>query len=491
MRNLLIPLSLLLVLMASAPAQKTSLSGAPDPAMSVDERWETNIPGLLEKSDVPGISIALVKNRKLIYENNFGVKNSETKELVKSDTVFEAASLSKPVVAYAVLQLVDAGKIDLDTPLNKYLGDDYDIRGDRRIDLITARHVLSHTAGFPNWRPRGAKNLPITFTPGEKFGYSGEGFVYLAKTVEKITGWELNEFIRKTVFVPLKMEASSFSWEKEFYQKKVFNHDAFGRPTNQNAEREVNAAASLHTTAADYARFVLAVLEGRGLREATRKAMLAPHTYVDREKAPGVAWGLGWGLELAGDGKHFFHWGDNGNNKSFILAGEKSGDAVVFFTNGANGLSFVSEIIQLAGFGPERPSVAWLDYERFDSPAARLQKAIVKQGAETALLEYRERKTKNPSAAISERHLNRLGYRLLRAKKIGAAIGVFRQNALDHPESANVWDSLAEGHMKNGDKKLAVKYYRMSLKLDPGNKNAVEMIKQMEKQSQLSSENER
>jgi len=139
--------------------------------------------------------------------------NAATKKPVTNETVFEAASLSKPVFAYGVLKLVDQGKLDLDTPLNKYLGNNYDVVDDPRINLITARHVLSHTSGFPNWRDNDrTKNLLIHFTPGDKWSYSGEGMVYLSKVIEKITGLSLEDFMQQTVLQPLGMTSSSYIW---------------------------------------------------------------------------------------------------------------------------------------------------------------------------------------------------------------------------------------------------------------------------------------
>ncbi len=149
-------------------------------------RLEQLIPQLMKDGDVPGLSIALARGGELVWHKGFGVKNTKTNEPVTDGTVFEAASLSKPVFAYAVLKLVDAGKFDLDKPLNQYLPGNYDVGDDSRLGLITARHVLSHTPGFPNWRPRGGA-LKIHFTPGDRFSYSGEGFVYLSKVIEHVT----------------------------------------------------------------------------------------------------------------------------------------------------------------------------------------------------------------------------------------------------------------------------------------------------------------
>ena len=105
--------------------------------MSFFHRLEIDIPVLLEKSDVPGMSIALIRDGRVVWSKGFGVSNGVTKKPVTNKTIFEAASLSKPVFAYAVLRLVDEGKLNLDTPLNKYLGNNYDVVGDGRINLIT------------------------------------------------------------------------------------------------------------------------------------------------------------------------------------------------------------------------------------------------------------------------------------------------------------------------------------------------------------------
>jgi CubicO group peptidase (beta-lactamase class C family) len=127
----------------------------------------------MARARVPGLAIALVADTRLVWNGTFGWANSATGAPVTQETVFEAASLSKPVFAYAVLQLVDAGVLELDVPLVRYLPGGYDVGEDPRVAQITARHVLSHRTGFPNWRAPGTP-LTINFAPGERFSYSGE-----------------------------------------------------------------------------------------------------------------------------------------------------------------------------------------------------------------------------------------------------------------------------------------------------------------------------
>jgi CubicO group peptidase (beta-lactamase class C family) len=181
----------------------------------------------MKDGDVPGLSLAVVKDGRVLFHGAFGAKDVSTGARVGDDTIFEAASLSKPVFAYAVAKLVDARKLDLDTSVSKYLPGDY--VDDPRLRLITVRHVLSHTTGFPNWRPDGQR-LKIHFAPGERFSYSGEGFVYLQKAVERSTGETLEALMKRLVFEPLRMTSSSYVWEERFEGRKATGHDATGNP---------------------------------------------------------------------------------------------------------------------------------------------------------------------------------------------------------------------------------------------------------------------
>jgi Beta-lactamase len=289
------------------------------------------------------------------------------------------------VFAHAVLQLLDQGDLSLDAPLGSYLPD-Y-LPSDDRVSSITARQILSHSGGFPNWRNSDVP-LKTYFQPGERFSYSGEGFLYLQKAVEAITGEKLHVLAARLVLQPFEMTRSSFIWDWSFDQNRAYPHDAFGRPALGGKPGEGNAAGSLQTTAADFARFLLSVLDGAQLRPETVQAWFRPqidirHPSIQNlaptqdEAATGVAWGLGWGLESA-EG-NFFHWGDNGAFKAFTIGSMQSRNAFVCFLNGASSLTIMPEFV--AAFMPgDRPSLAWLDYGRHDSPTRRLLDSARAQG---------------------------------------------------------------------------------------------------------------
>ena len=237
-------------------------------------RWPSAraIPGLMRVSDVPGLSMAVVQNGRVIWAGAFGTVNDSARTPLDAETIFEAASLSKPVFAYIVLRLVDRGEFDLDRPLFEMLAYPR-LAHDERYKRITARMVLSHGTGLPNW---GGEKLTLQFDPGTAYGYSGEGFVFLQKVIEHVTGRSLDELARREVFQPLGMTRSSFVWQERFAGNAAYAKDWLWNVAPVNRYAEANAAASLLTTATDYARFVAAVLTGRGLSPGRWREFLTP-----------------------------------------------------------------------------------------------------------------------------------------------------------------------------------------------------------------------
>ncbi len=454
-------------------------------------RLQAGLPTWLDAAIVPGAQVALVQGGKTAWRGAFGVANADTKVPVTDDSVFEAASLTKPVVAYAVLKLVAAGRLDLDTPLVTWLPGPYDVGESERLKQVTARHVLSHSAGFPNWRAAG-RPLSIHFTPGDRFSYSGEGFVYLAAVVERITGETTEAVVRRLVFEPLGMTASSLVWQARYETAKVFGHDLIGAVAGRNTPWRPNAAASLHTTATDYARFVTAVMLGQGLPPALAAEMRRPHTRPDERgintatlppsgtPAAGLAWGLGWGLEQDGDGWAVWHWGDNGPAKAFVYGVPRTQTAVVAFFDGHNGLAVVPDLLSAVVGPAPRPSLAWLKIERPSPVFSAFVRTLRNEGAARAIEGYRASRTGGAAApALSEDLVNTLGYALLRQKKLTDAVAVFEQNVADHPGSWNVYDSLGEALAEAGKVTEAIAAYERSVSLNPANAAGTEALKRL------------
>src|SRR5580698_2147898 len=223
-KSLLLPCLFVLVV-SKLFAQPTSIQ-RPDGTTISTNQVDAIIKKLMDTADVPGLQLGVINSNKLSYVNSYGFKDKSKNEMNDTSTCFYAASLSKSLFAYIVMQLVDQGLIDLDKPLYTYLPkplteyDNYkDLAGDDRWKLITPRMCLDHTTGFPNWRqfnPHGNKKLEIFFTPGSRYAYSGEGIYLLQLVVETVTKKGMETLAQENVFKPFGMTRTSYLWQPAF-----------------------------------------------------------------------------------------------------------------------------------------------------------------------------------------------------------------------------------------------------------------------------------
>ena len=393
-------------ILAALPSARALAAECKDTASSSwipSDTFLAELPRIMQAFAVPGVGIAVVEDGTVAWSRGFGMANAQTRAPIDARTVFEDASLSKPVFAYLVMQLVGQGRIDLDAPLVNYRRPDY--LGDHPwIALITARDVLRHTTGLPDWRksPATEKLVPMV-KPGTRINYSGEAFVWLQLVVEAITGQSLDETMQVHLFGPAGMRDSSYAWNADLAARSVYGHpahdrvdtgaprqvireqwgvaqqvaDRWGKPLSawkyEDAERAMpevlalapsglvtwpgdilaNAAASLRTTVQDYATFLSLMMAGRQraaweISEAARQAMLTPQISL-----PG-RWtekGLGWNTEQTRDGPVFYHSGSNsGIFKNFAVGDAQRRRGIVVLTNGGSG-SFVHQRVVRAATG--------------------------------------------------------------------------------------------------------------------------------------------
>ncbi|HUG28248.1 MAG TPA: serine hydrolase, partial [Gemmatimonadales bacterium] len=462
---------------SSAAAQGVGVAahGEPLTGPALIAELARRVPQLQAEAIVPGVAVALVEGGQVAWTGEFGVLSTRSKAKVTSETVFEAASLSKPVFAYAVLQLVERGILDLDVPLTTYTGRRY-IEGDPLLDRITARHVLSNTTGFPNWRPRQAQ-LQVHFTPGERFSYSGEGYAYLQEAVEYTTGKPLEVLMQELVFEPLAMTSSSFIWRSIHEDRKATGHDEIGQPNIRREPPAAEAASSLHTTATDYARFVAALMRRETLTARTYDDMWSPQVTLDatcmicigqemRSPSASLAWGLGWGLETATADTTIWHWGDNQDMHAFVLAIPARQQALVVLTNGENGITLIPAL-SASLLGRPHSAYEWLRVGPTSTPVRRLQVALVRRG-NAAMTDYVRRRESLPMGErITESEMTALGHELVNDGRVDLAITVFRQNSVDYPLRLHHMVHLGGAHLLVGDRGRALEAFERILALDP------------------------
>jgi CubicO group peptidase (beta-lactamase class C family) len=271
---------------------------------------------------------------------------------IHANPVFQAASLSKPVIAFAALNLVRDGRLDLLAPVSRYLPDGYVHRqnpfgeaSDHQVDLVPARTLaripvatlLNHSSGLPNWT-RGA--LSPEFVPGERWQYSGEGYVVLQAVISAVTGLDIESFVSRYVFGPLDMRHSRLRLTEDIREQVVDGTSRFGG-VSQFDFHEPNAAASLYTTAADYANLVSALLADNALLALT---VANP---IPTERELGLAWGCGWGTETAAGGPYLWHWGNNPGFRAFAIVSVSSGNGFVLLTHSERGMPLAAPLARL------------------------------------------------------------------------------------------------------------------------------------------------
>jgi CubicO group peptidase (beta-lactamase class C family) len=370
---------------ASSQQALRRLDGTTEPV----ERVEVSIEEIMARAGVTGLSCAIINDSRVVYRRGFGLRDRSGDAPNDERTVFAAASFSKTVFAYLVMLLVEEGVLDLDTPLQDYVGQPLaehprytDLAGDDRAGRITARTVLSHTTGFPNWRfLRDDGRLVILFEPGSRFSYSGEGIALLQMVIEQLTGSDLEALI----FRPLGMKHTSYVWQDAFEVNHAVPHDEYERPKRVRKRREAEAAGSLQSTAADYARFLVALLNPGPASPALVDSMLTPQIAIRSERmfgpgawrdsdeeagAPDLSWALGWGVFDSEAGKAFFHTGHDFGWQNYAVVYRDRGIGVVLMSNSDNFESVAREIAAVA-IGDTYSPFDWLGYPRFDPDRRR------------------------------------------------------------------------------------------------------------------------
>ena len=261
------------------------------------------------------------------------------------DTVFNVASITKTVTATLTLKLVSQGRWNLDEPLAHYWVDP-DVKEDPRAQRLTTRHVLTHETGFPNWRWEAKdKRLAFSAEPGQKYGYSGEGFEYLRRALERKFHEPLESLAQSLVFGPLGMVDTHYTWIGAGQETRfALAHDEHGAALAPDHNAEANAADLLKTTVGDYGRFLVAAAKGEGLTPEIYTQMIAPTVSVKANSFMGLGWQI---YSELGDGEFALaHSGSDQGVKTLALYLPKSGEGLIIFTNSENGTRIYPDLVR-------------------------------------------------------------------------------------------------------------------------------------------------
>jgi len=450
------------------------------------------LPALLENAHVPGVSIALVENARLSWQQAFGVKSSTGSAAVCIDTLFEAASLTKPLFAYLCLRFVDRGLLDLDRPLVDYLdratiereltGHPLDLTGFRRdwFAQITARQVLSHSSGMPHTE-RG-EPLPLFFTPGSHFKYSATGYVFLQRVIEQLEASPLEQIAEQEVFCPLGMHHSALVWRPQFAADAADGHDLRSRPEAMRRYTRANAAASLYTTAGDYGRFIAALLGGKGISASSRKALCSPQVKIRQDES----WGLGFGISHHTTGDALWQWGDYRIFQNLVIAWPQQDAALIYLSNSNNGLGMRDAIVRSL-MGPQfRTSSILSGYPNYDAPSVRFAWRALEESIESAMQQLASRN--NHNQPLDGAVLCELARQLQADKRLEDAVTVGELNVAANPAQPASYACLADAYQqrgKRGDQAQALAHYRQVVDMiSSGSQGDPRFLGQLKRQAQ-------
>ncbi|MFP3595872.1 serine hydrolase domain-containing protein [Chryseobacterium sp. SIMBA_029] len=302
---------------------------------------DAGIENWLKELNVPALGLGIIEDGKLKQIRVFGKMKDDIS--APYNTIFNVASLTKPVTTMVVLQLISQGKWDLDEPVYKYWTDP-DIANDPRNKKLTTRIILSHQTGFPNWRyMKENKKLSFDFDPGTKFQYSGEGFEYLRKAIESKFKKPLEQLAKELIFEPLKMKDTNYVWGKNTDKSRfAVGYDQNGKPYKVEENTTANAADDLHTTIEDYGNFLAHILNGGSLSKDVYQEMMKRQVETRKNKY----FGLGFVIYDLGNGEYAIsHGGNDSGTNCITVIFPKTKQGILIFTNADDGYKVYDQLL--------------------------------------------------------------------------------------------------------------------------------------------------
>jgi CubicO group peptidase (beta-lactamase class C family) len=447
----------------------------------------------MRERKIPGLQAAVVRGDKIVLLKSYGTADVQNSVPVTNRSVFPINSCTKAFTGVAIMQLAEEGKIDLSAPVSRYLSG-----LPAEWQPVSIRQLLTHVSGLPNilrildpvtngfggglneetvWAK--IKSMPLEFPVGERFSYNQTNYALLGKVIDKQSAKPFAQVFKEMQFDVAGMTSTGFGDSRDVIPhmaqtyRYVKNLDgqtiAEGKLTNNYAEFPPfrRTASGMNSTAEDIARWIIALRQGRLLQ--TKTALNTLWTSGRFNSGSPTQWALGWVTKQRPT--HSAVIATGGGRAAFFVYPEDD-LAVVVLTNLAG--AFPEEFIdELAGI--YNPEIAASD------PVTALRVELRRRGYERAVEAYNDLKKKNPNFRPSETDLNDWGYRMLNGGgKPKEALEIFKLNVFLYPESANVYDSVAEAYAANGEPDLAIKNYKRSLELDPNNTNAVQHLKKLD-----------
>ena len=481
----------LVVMVVNGVAQADKTPKKPEfDGKKVRKTLDSLLPEYLDVFYTPGFAVGVLKDDKVAYARAFGQREVDSGEPVTSHSLFHMASVSKPFVATAIIQLKEKGKLALEDPVVKHLP--YFEMKDQRFRLITIAHLLTHTSGLPDiddnhWdKPetdpmanrrfiRGLSDIHFIADPGAIFHYSNIGYDILADVISVLSGQSFEQYMRDNVLQPLEMTNSTFLKEDVSGILSVSPHvvDTRGdfsvvKSPIYPYHRAHAASSTLHSSVREMLHWAKANLNKGTYKD---KKILEPESYellwkpaikIGKYQALGLGWFMGVhrGIPTIGHGG-----GDVGFRSYFAIVPSQS-LAVVVMANAETFQSFtVAQAILDVCMGLEPQAPRRLTH-------VELGRTLAKKGIDAAIKQYKSlKKDKSNEYFFGESMLYQLGSRLLKVGKTQQAVAMLDLNTKEFPNSIISFSRLADAYIQNKNLKKARQVLETGLQKNPGNRD--------------------
>lgn len=320
------------------------LFGFPCPArQGISIKVDEFVTGEMTRQHIPGLSLAIIRDGRIVLIKGYGFANVEHQVPVKPETVFQSGSIAKQFTATAVMMLVEEGKLSLDDKIGKYFQDTPESWKN-----ITVRHLLMHTSGMGDYPPEMdlrrdytedellalIKSVPLAYRTGEVWDYSNLGYVLSGILVRKVTGMFYGDYLAERVFKPLDMKTARVISESDIVANRASGYRLVGGELKHQewVSPSVNTTAdgSLYLTALDMAKWDAALYGGKPLKQSSLAQMWSP---VKLGGGGTKAYGIGWHTEVIGGRRVVSHGGAWQGFKSFIVRLPEEKLTIIFFAN--------------------------------------------------------------------------------------------------------------------------------------------------------------
>lgn len=343
-----IALALLTLSLTIIGCQKTAREDIPEVTQERGQALDEGFQKLLAKHNIITAGVGIIKDGKLVWTGYYG--DEKQGKPASENTLFNVASITKTVTTETILRLADAGKLSLDEQMYRYWVDP-DIKEDPRHKELTPQMALTHSTGFRNWRFFSDDNtLRFINDPGSTYGYSGEGFEYVARFAEEKLGKPFDQLVQEEVFIPFGIQNASMSVDTTLFANMARAEDDEGnfhgyycRPNGWCREHsDFSAADDLVVTVKAHAKFLIAAMNGNGYSKSIQDKRNQVHsntTVVDcslmkEQPCPEKqGYGLGWRVLDYGSNNLISHGGSDWSEVALTYFYTESKDGIIIFFN--------------------------------------------------------------------------------------------------------------------------------------------------------------